>query len=160
MCPCPYYNFMQIRAFNPHTDVPTLLSLLRLNTPEFFAPEEEEDFINYLKYEATRYFVVEADDQLVGCGGYNNPDGPTIFRLSWDIVHPAWQGQGIGRRLSEYRIQQIREAEGGTVILVRTSQHVYRFYERLGFVLQAVVKDYWAAGYDLYQMEYAGPSGS
>ncbi len=149
---------MQIRPFNPHTDVPVLLSLLRLNTPAFFAPEEEEDFINYLKYEATRYFVVEADGQLVGCGGYNNPDGPTLFRLSWDIVHPAWQGQGIGRQLVAFRIQQISDVEDGTAVIVRTSQHVYRFYERQGFVLKEVVRDYWAAGYDLYQMEYAGLS--
>jgi len=37
---------------------------------------------------------------------------------------------------------------------VRTSQFVYGFYEKHGFELKKVVKNYWAQGFDLYDMEY------
>jgi ribosomal protein S18 acetylase RimI-like enzyme len=39
-------------------------------------------------------------------------------------------------------------------IMVRTTQLVYRFYEKAGFKLVEQQKDYWAEGLDLYRMEY------
>jgi hypothetical protein len=36
--------------------------------------------------------------------------------------------------------------------MVRTTQLVYPFYQKAGFTLDKVEQDYWANGFDLYQM--------
>ncbi|WP_266366839.1 GNAT family N-acetyltransferase [Tellurirhabdus rosea] len=143
---------MNIRA---HTaaDAASILHLLRLNTPRYFAPEEEQDLTEYLERHTDQYFVLEKEGEILGCGGFNRMDDGETVRISWDIIHPDHHGKGLGRRLTEFRIQRIREIAPERRLVVRTSQHVYRFYERLGFRLKEVVKDYWAEGFDLYHME-------
>lgn len=144
---------MIIRPFEPE-DTDAMLHLFDANTPAFFAPEERADLIFYLKNEIEHYFVLQVEDSIVACGGYNQ--GPNTYekRISWDLVHPDHQGKGYGGELLKFRIQHIL-ADGTTKkITVRTSQMVYRFYEKHHFLLQEVVRDYWADGYDLYQMSY------
>lgn len=140
-----------IRPFHP-TDQEKLLHLLRLNTPQYFDSSEEADFKDYLNQSSEHYFVVEEAGQLIGCGGYNFPDGPAIARISWDIIHPDFQGRGIGKQLTLHRINAIKNNPEVNEIIVRTSQLAFRFYEKLGFILEKTEKDYWAKGYDLYWM--------
>jgi hypothetical protein len=47
-----------IRPYHP-TDQPELLKLFKLNTPQYFSPSEEDDFIEYLEHKLDHYFVVE-----------------------------------------------------------------------------------------------------
>lgn len=143
---------MNIRSYTA-SDNNALLELLRLNTPEYFAPEEEPDFIEYLAHRIDRYFVAETDGRIIGCGGVNLTDNGKTARISWDIVHPESHGTGVGRALLQFRIEQIRAIPGIERISVRTSQLAYRFYERFGFEVRETVADYWAEGFDLYHME-------
>ncbi|MFC6998509.1 GNAT family N-acetyltransferase [Rufibacter roseus] len=135
------------------SDKPMVLHLLRLNTPEYFSPEEEPDLDHYLEHEIEQYFVVEVEGEVVGCGGYNFSEDLTVGKISWDIIHPDYQGRGVGGQLLRFRIDRLKELKHVQVISVRTSQLVYKFYERNGFTLLEVVKDYWAPGFDLYRME-------
>lgn len=89
----------------------------------------------------------------MGCGGFNLTADGKRGALSWDIIHPNAQGKGIGSALAKFRIVEMQKL-GLTEIGVRTSQHVYQFYEKMGFTLKEIVKDYWAEGFDLYGMEY------
>lgn len=143
-------------TIRPYTnaDREAVLNLLRLNTPAFFDPSEEEDLIYYLNEHSQHYFVIESESGLLGCGGYNLFDEEGLARISWDIIHPDQQGKGLGRLLTQYRIDRIREYPHIKTIVVRTSQLVYTFYQKLGFKLKEIVGDYWAEGYDLYYMEY------
>ncbi len=143
---------LQIRSFNP-SDVPQLLELLRLNTPKFFSENEKADFVHYLNNEVEYYFVATKNDQIVGCGGFNFWDEGTMVRISWDILHPDFQGQGIGKSLLKYRLNEITKFDKVEKVVVRTSQLVYKFYEKQGFILQKITKDYWDLGFDLYEME-------
>ena len=129
-----------------------IIKLLRLNTPKYFAPEEEKELAAYLDHEIEDYFVVIDNSKIIGAGGINYfPDEKTA-RISWDIIHPQYQGQKIGQKLTRYRIDYIQNNSDTEVILVRTSQLAYKFYEKIGFELEKIEKDYWAKGFDLYQM--------
>ncbi len=141
-----------IRKYH-NTDQASVLALFRLNTPKYFAPEEESDLVYYLENELEYYFVVEIDGQIVGGGGFNFSGDPTTGKISWDIFHPDFQGQSLGSKLLNYRIERLREFESLQKIIVRTSQLAYKFYEKHGFKLNEIVEDYWAAGFHLYRME-------
>ena len=143
---------MTIRPYSPSDEI-MVLELLKLNTPQYFAESEKADLIEYLANHIDHYYVVEIDNTIMGCGGFNRtPDGKRGV-LSWDIIHPDAQGKGIGSALVKFRIADMQKL-GVKEIGVRTSQHVYQFYEKMGFTLKSpVVKDYWAEGFDLYEME-------
>ncbi|ALI99105.1 GNAT family N-acetyltransferase [Rufibacter tibetensis] len=135
-------------------DKPVILELLMLNTPMYFSPEEEADLTHYLDHEIEQYFVLEYQHQVVGCGGVNFSEDLATGKISWDILHPEHQGKGLGSLLLHYRIKKLQELPHIQTISVRTSQLVYKFYEKQGFQLLEVTKDYWAKGFDMYRMEY------
>ncbi|HLV14898.1 MAG TPA: GNAT family N-acetyltransferase [Xanthomarina sp.] len=130
-----------------------LIELLRRNTPEYFDHSEENDFKNYLNNEVEDYFVFEENQQILGCGGINYFPKEKLARISWDIIDPNFQGKGIGKKLAEYRLNYLKRNFEIATVVVRTSQLAYRFYEKLGFELEFVIKDYWAENFDLYQMK-------
>jgi N-acetylglutamate synthase-like GNAT family acetyltransferase len=143
---------MTIRNYTP-ADNESIIELLRLNTPQYFAPEEEKDLLDYFENHIDRYFVAEEGEMIIGCGGTNVFPNDKSACLSWDIIHPEYQGKGIGSTLTKFRIERIKEIDGIEILFVRTTQHVYKFYEKMGFELKEVVKDYWAEGFDMYRME-------
>lgn len=145
-------NNIIIRAYKT-TDKSEIIDLLKLNTPEYFSLEEEKDLIHYLDHEIEQYYVVEYDKKVVGSGGINFSEDQKMGRISWDILDPAYQGKGIGNQLLKHRVEKLKTFDTVEKISVRTSQLAYKFYEKFGFKLIEVQKDYWAKGFDLYRME-------
>lgn len=135
------------------SDKPPLLALMNLNTPRYFAASEATDFADYLEYRVEAYFVVEEAQSIVGGGGINYFPEEATARMSWDMIHPDYQGKGIGRSLILHRIDEIKKNPSIRAIAVRTTQLTYRFYEKMGFELERTEQDFWARGYDLYQMK-------
>ena len=142
-----------IRAYETK-DKNEVINLIRLNTPKYFAVNEEEDLNRYLESERELYYVLLYDQIIVGCGGINFTDNHTTGKISWDIFHPDYQGKSLGSKLVKYRIDKLTSMEGIQKISVRTSQVAYKFYEKQGFELMEIKKDYWADGFDLYEMVY------
>ena len=142
-------------AIRPYekSDKADVINLFRLNTPNYFSSEEEDDLIYFLENERELYYVVSINKEIVGCGGYNFSEDKSTGIICWDIVHPNFQGKSVGRNLLNYRITQIKNVNSIRKITVRTSQLVYRFYEKQGFVLVEIVHDYWSKGFHLYRME-------
>jgi len=141
-----------IRAYTNH-DKESILNLFQLNTPEYFSPEEEKDLLNYLENEIDLYFVLEFDQKIVGSGGINFSEDETHAKISWDFLHPDFQRKSLGTKLLKHRLDALEKMDNVKRITVRTSQLAYSFYEKAGFKLKEVVKDYWAKGFDLYRME-------
>lgn len=79
-------------------DKSTLIELLRQNTPEYFDPSEERDFIKYLDHEVEDYFVYEEHSKIIGAGGINYFIEDKLARISWDMVDLKSQGKGIGKK--------------------------------------------------------------
>lgn len=141
-----------IRLFEM-ADREKLLLLFDLNSPAYFAVEEKVDFIDYLENKKEKYFVFEKDGEIIGAGGINFFPEKKTARIAWDMVHPAHHGKGIGGQLTSHRFQVIKAMGVFEKIVVRTSQHAHLFYEKMGFILKKTEKDFWAKGFDLYEME-------
>lgn len=143
---------MTIRKFK-QKDLESIRSIFNANTPQFFDPSEEKELIHYLSSEIEDYFVIENDAQIIGCGGINYDDDSKTGIISWDIIHPDFQGQGVGQKLLAHRLNILKSNKISKKIIVRTSQLTFKFYEKSGFTLIDTRKDFWAKGFDLYHME-------
>ncbi|KAB1066497.1 GNAT family N-acetyltransferase [Tamlana haliotis] len=130
-------------------DKQKVIKLLRQNTPKYFVPSEEIDFEN----EVEDYFVYEQHSEIIGAGGINYFPNDKIARISWDIIHPNHQGKGIGKALMQYRMNHLIEKPNIEFIVVRTTQLAFQFYEKTGFKLIRIEKDFWAKDFDLYEMK-------
>ncbi|RYD55563.1 MAG: GNAT family N-acetyltransferase [Sphingobacteriales bacterium] len=133
------------------SDFEQLIQLFLLNTPAYFHEQEQQDLEEYLHTEIEDYFVIEQEGPIVACGECNVEDNTGW--LSWYIVHPAYHGKGLGRLLANHSIDVLKANVRVKAIVVRTSQFVYPFYEKLGFKLTRTQDDYWAPGYHLFHME-------
>lgn len=132
------------------TDKEVVMNLIKLNTPNFFAKEEVNDLSNYLDKGIELYYVLLVDGKVVGCGGINFAEKRTIGKISWDIMHPDYQGKSLGKKLLRYRIEVLKAIPSIKKITVRTSQLAYKFYEKQGFTLNEIKRNYWADGFDMY----------
>ena len=86
------------------SDKASVLKLIQLNTPKYFAESEINDLENYLQNEIDLYYVLESDGKIVGSGGIIFDDSMTIAVLSWDIIDPEYQGKSFGSQLLNYRM--------------------------------------------------------
>ena len=144
---------ISIRPFN-NSDKSELLGLMDLNTPEYFAVAEKIDFQNYLDSEIELYYVITFENKIVGCGGINFENKKTTSIISWDIIHPDFQGKSFGKKLLAHRLDILHSMKKIEKIIVRTSQLTFPFYQKQGFQLIEKIDNYWAEGFDLYHMEY------
>ena len=56
-------------------------------------------------------------------------------------------------KLTQHRINYLKGNSQIEIIRVRTSQHAYKFYEKMGFKLEKIKRNYWAKNFDMYIMQ-------
>ncbi len=142
-----------IREFHL-ADKAGVMSVFRANTPKFFSPEEESGLEFFLDHEIEEYYVMLVNGKIIGSGGVNFEDDHKTGIISWGMIHPDYQGKYLGTELLKYRVERLKNNKTVERILLRTSQHVFGFYEKQGFKLLRIEKDFWVKGIDLYEMEY------
>ena len=132
------------------------LSVFDSNVPFSFAAQERGTFQGFLKKLALpySYYVVKNDNEkIVACGGIKLELSNRLARLRWNMVKKEFHNQNIGTFLTLSRLYLICQSPSIQMVNLYTSQHSYRFYEKMGFVLQKIVPDGIVPGMDEYFME-------
>ncbi len=101
-----------------------------------------------------RQLVAVEGDRVLGTMGYLAEAGARdAYRLSYVAVHPDATRKGVGRRLWQAVLEDLK-ARGGRLVHTWTSPLPYTagpraFYESLGFKCVAIVPNHWDDGDDL-----------
>ena len=81
-----------------------------------------------------RFGVVALDSGGAVGSGMVLGDGATFAYLKDVVVHPEWQGRGVGTRIVQAMLATLRRSEPeGLLVTLFTGQHLAEFYERFGF---------------------------
>jgi ribosomal protein S18 acetylase RimI-like enzyme len=133
-------------------DTGACLRVFDSNVPDFFHISERGEFETFLHDLPGPYLVLEADAEIVGCGGHAiRGDGRTAD-LCWGMIRRDLHGQGLGRHLTLARLEVATRDERVGAVALSTSQHTVRFYEKLGFGVLEVSPDGFGPGLDRIDM--------
>ena len=142
---------MNFRRYTEN-DEEGVISVFRSNIPKYFSEEEESGLRNFLAdVRSVEYFVIENAGEIVGAGGIALNEDETVS-LCWGMVRNDFIGKGLGKRLTEFRINLSREKFGSLSIVISTSQHTQGFYEKFGFKLTERIPNGFAPGIDNCKM--------
>jgi [ribosomal protein S18]-alanine N-acetyltransferase len=152
-----------IREYKP-ADRNQCIAIFKSNVPKFFTVEELAYFetwlngqdageVAYSNAKAEYYYVADEEGLILGCGGFYIAREESVARMAWGMVENSQHKQGIGKKLLAYRFNKIEELHPDCVISLDTSQHTYQFFEKFGFVVTKVQKDFYTLGMDRYDME-------
>jgi GNAT superfamily N-acetyltransferase len=106
------------------------LALFDENCPDYFAPNEREDYIRFLAEKTAHYLVCLLGDRLIGAFGVL-PDEPQGLALRWILLSRRVQGQGLGRQIMARVIELVR-AHGAESLYIGASHRSAPFFERFG----------------------------
>ncbi|WP_425616720.1 GNAT family N-acetyltransferase [Anatilimnocola sp. NA78] len=99
------------------------------------------------------FLFAEDDGQVLGyaCYGLNTVTLGS-YDLYWIAVRPALQGRGIGQQLLQAAEANIAAAGGQRIYIETSARPDYAatryFYERCGYALEAILRDYYATADD------------
>ncbi len=153
-----------IRPYLPK-DRLACISIFKSNCPKYFNASELEGFkvwldgqdqgkLAYGNSEAENYFVVLIKERIVGCGGYYIKTENLEARMAWGMIHSDYHLKGSGKSLFQFRLEDIANKYPNSGISLDTSQHTFRFFERLGFEVNEIIPNGFGPGLDQYEMKY------
>lgn len=131
------------------------LAIFDGNVPRYFSPEERAEFAQFLDEVGSSmcsYLVLTLDGRVVACGGLSIGPKPNTASLSWGMVDHVYHRRGLGTRLTYERLKLARSSAEIAEVVIATSQHTSRFYERHGFRIVKITPNGFAAGLDRYDM--------
>ena len=139
------------------------LTIFNSNCPKFFMPDEQHGLElwlhgqskNKLAYGNTiaeHFFVLEENSAILGCGGYYIKQDKPEANLVWGMVHANHHYEGLGTLLYKYRLNHIQQNYPTCALILDTSQHTYKFYEKMGLSVNAIIENGYGAGLDRYDM--------
>jgi ribosomal protein S18 acetylase RimI-like enzyme len=148
---------VEIRASRPADR--EAIGVITRNSKAFSEQEVEtvfELFDSYMKTPEAGYEFLSAtaDGRLAGYACFGQTaltDG--AFDYYWLCTDPAFQKRGIGRRLCEEVENAARKRNGRLIVIWTSSTPEYepatRLYLRIGYVLEARIRDFYKVGDDL-----------
>lgn len=133
-------------TFRPYcsSDDESCVSIFDANCPEFFAPNERDEYQRFLASTPDGYEICEVDGLALGAFGLFD-DGPGEKSLNWILLDPRSQGLGVGSRIMERVIQLGRAAEA-TGVRIAASQKSAPFFEKFGAQALSNTTNGWGPG--------------
>ena len=144
---------MHIKPYN-NFDKKGLLEIFLLSVPEYFDIKELDLFDSYLDKFHDTYFTFFSDsNEIIGGIGYLIHAEISEAHITWIFVHPKYFNKNVGRLGVLKCIEIFNYHKEIQKLVVRTSQHANLFFEKFGYELTRIEKNYWGEGLDLYYME-------
>lgn len=124
----------------------------------FFSAEEVEVAAELIDDRITRgecsdyeFIFADINGQTVGYACYGKIECTTVsYDLYWIAVGDDQRGHGVGRQLMAQVERQIAHAGGKRLYIDTASRAQYeptrKFYERCGYIAEAVLKDFYSEG--------------
>ena len=136
------------------SDKDACLRIFDENTPQYFLPNERQDFSTYLDEQTGCHFVVENEGgALIACGGYATgwPDEGSAT-LCWGMVGKDWHGLGVGRLLLILRLAALCQVPEIKMVRMDTSQRSVGFFMKWGFKTFRITRDHYGPNLHRYEM--------
>ena len=143
-----------LRDYQPG-DLTVCIEVFNSNIPTYFAEIERAEYLEFLRDPEDRqhYLVLELDHKIVACGGYYVVPNESRGGLSFGVVTRALHGRGLGKRLLLERLYRLIKIFEVKEIALDTSQPVFGFFQKLGFVIEKITPDGYTLGLDRYDMK-------
>ena len=137
--------------FRPYRDADrdACLRIFDENCPEFFSPNERDDYLEFLSgYDGT-YTLVMEDGRVAGAFGLA-PQGEGLA-LRWILFARAMQGRGLGAAVMRRAFEDMRAQRCG-VLHIAASHKSAPFFARFGARAVTTTRDGWGPGMDRVDM--------
>ena len=115
-----------------------------------------DEYLEYGTIDSGYHFIVYREgEQVLGFAIYGRRDlAHGVFDLYWIAVDPNARRKGVGSALIAASEEAVR-AMRGRIIIAETSgtveyESTREFYVRTGYVAEAVIKDFYSPGDDLF----------
>lgn len=109
--------------------------------PEYYPPQSEHLTITLdelkrdikEKMKGGHFYVAKENGRIIGCGGIGaNKASPTESRIHTIFVDPAFERQGIGRRIIAF-LEADEYAKRADKIVIHSAISAIPFYRKLGY---------------------------
>lgn len=96
-------------------------------------------------------WIARDEDAVIGCGALKR-HSETVGEIKRMFTRPAWQGQGIGRRILDKILETAEREELSMLVLETGDQHpaAWAIYEKAGFTRCGPVLDYPDSPYSVF----------
>ena len=127
------------------------MSIFDANCPEFFAPNERQDYLAFLAGEPDGYEICKVEERVCGVFGLF-AGGQGVKRLNWILIDPQTQGIGVGSKIMKRVIESGHQSQT-RVVKIAASHRSAAFFAKFGAIVISSTKDGWGPGMDRVDME-------
>ena len=128
------------------------LRLFDENCPQYFAKNEKEDYLHFLKALPSSYYVVMVDKLIVSAFGLSIDTLAQRGRLSWILVSPNAKGTGLGVQMMAFA--KNKAIENHLLVIDIAASHLSApFFAKFGAQTQKQTLDGWGRGMHRVDME-------
>lgn len=134
-------------------DRTSCLLLFDMNCPAYFAPNERDDYAQFLETHASQYKVCLLDGHIVGADGLYATDADNRA-LHWILFSPAIHGFGLGSMVMSRVIDEAK-ASNASLLHISASHKSAPFFARFGATELSTTTDGWGPGMHRVEMRIA-----